>query len=346
MLLTALALVVSMQSANVELVSPAPRQVVQRETSGGTDVDVVVRAPRGIGRLVARSKCVDGTSEEVALARASEDGERATFTAKLRVPAGGWHRLAVTVDGIAGPAEVAVNERFGVGDVFVVAGQSNSTNSGEERIGALDDLVSAFDGKSWTLAQDPMPGVQDGSDGGSPWPVCGRALRELTGVPIAFASCGYGGTSLAQWQKGAGVDANGRRVPLFDGLVARVKEVGRFRAILWHQGESDASQGTSTADYVARFKALKDGVQAATGVDATWIVAQASFCPGFEPARLEPVRAAQAELWKSGLALRGPDTDLLLGSLRHSGDKIHFSKSGLERHGARWAAEIYTQLLR
>lgn len=335
-----------MQSANVELVAPAPRQVIQRGANDAADVAIVVRAPRGIGRLVARCRHADGTHGEATLARASEDGERATFTAALSVPAGGWHRLAVTVDGIAGPAEVAVNERLGVGDVFVVAGQSNSANFGEERFGALDDQVSAFDGASWTLAQDPMPGVQDGSDGGSPWPVCGRALRELTGVPIAFASCGFGGTTLAQWQKGAGVDVEGRRVPLFDGLAARVKALGRVRAILWHQGESDANDGTTTADYVARFKSLKDDLRATTNVDATWVVAHVSYCPWLEPVKLEAVRAAQAELWKSGLALRGPDTDVLLGTLRHSADKIHFSKSGLERHGARWAAEIYAQLLR
>lgn len=344
--LLALALSAAVHLSNVELVSPSPRQVIQREAGGVTDVEVVVRAPRGIGRLVARSTCADGTRGEATLARASEDGDRATFTAALRVPEGGWHRLAITVDGIAGPAEVAVNERFGVGEVFVVAGQSNSANFGEERFGALDDLVSAFDGQSWTLAQDPMPGVQDGSDRGSPWPMCGRTLRELCGVPIAFAACGYGGTTIAQWQKGAGVEVDGRRVPLFDGLAARVKALKRFRAILWHQGESDANDGTTTAEYVARFRSLKDALRTTTGVDATWVVARVSYCPWLEPAKLEPVRAAQAEIWASQLALRGPDTDALLGTLRHSEDKIHFSKSGLERHGARWAAEIYTQLLR
>ena len=61
--------------------------------------------------------------------------------------------------------------------------------------------------------------------------------------------------------------------------------------------------------------------------------------PGDEAS--EDIRAAQAALWKSGLALAGPDSDALKGELRERGGKgVHFSGPGLRRHAAAWAEKI------
>jgi hypothetical protein len=46
----------------------------------------------------------------------------------------------------------------GVGEVFVVAGQSNSANHGAEKQVTKTKRVSAFDGTGWQLADDPQPG--------------------------------------------------------------------------------------------------------------------------------------------------------------------------------------------
>ena len=68
-----------------------------------------------------------------------------------------------------------------------------------------------------------------------------------------------------------------------------------------------------------------------------WFVAQASYhVPGDEAS--PDIRRAQASLWKSGVALQGPDTDALKGSLRESnGQGVHFSREGLHAHAAAWA---------
>jgi hypothetical protein len=53
------------------------------------------------------------------------------------------------------------------------------------------------------------------------------------------------------------------------------------------------------------------------------------------------IRAAQQALWKSGVALEGPDSDAMVGDLReHGGKGVHFSGKGLREHGARWAAIV------
>ncbi len=329
---------------NVKVVTPVERQVFQRTEAGVALVPIEVSAPAGIGNLVASVRPSAGGTT---IASATLEGGRVgradsplgLFKAKLSVPAGGWYRLSVSVDGIAGPVEVAHVERFGVGEVFVVTGQSNSTNSGEEKIPSQDDRVSAFDGRAWTLAADPMPGVQDGSDGGSPWPTCGKALVAAFNVPIAFASRGYGGTSVLDWQKDA-APVRGKKAPLYTGLADCVKALGSIRAILWHQGEADAGAGMSTAEYVAKFSALRDALAKDTGTTAPWVVANVSFVPELEKPKMDPIRAAQQQLWKDKVALQGPDTDDLLGAMRHSQDKIHFSKAGLEAHAKRWSDRI------
>jgi hypothetical protein len=56
---------------------------------------------------------------------------------------------------------------------------------------------------------------------------------------------------------------------------------------------------------------------------------------------MDAIRAAQAEIWSTGLALQGPDTDDLRGPLRHSQDHVHFSRAGLEVHAARWFAHVW-----
>jgi hypothetical protein len=313
----------------------AERQVVQRDAKNGADVLVdgscadapalVVRVLRGGERIAARAAELQDLP-----------GPRARFHASVRVPAGGWYALELA-ETESSPALFTL-ARFGVGEVFVVAGQSNSTNFGEERSEVVDDRVSSYDGEQWRLARDPMTGVQDGSYGGSPWPRFGQLLVQAFDVPVAIASCGYGGTSIRWWQKGHRLQMRADpAIVLFDGLIQRLEAVGRVRAVLWHQGESDAAGALPSAEYVALFTQLKAAVaNELDGQTPQWVVARASYLPGIPEANREAIRAAQTELWTSGVALRGPDTDDMLGELRHSKDHVHFSKAGLEVHATRW----------
>lgn len=322
-------------ASSTDIQSPREFQVFQRGPGNVGRVRVEGTCPdevKGLGALVVLQAGQGPTWH--ALGIDDLPGPTQRFHGVLELPAGGWYSLSVApAQGEAALAEVPF---FGVGEVFVVAGQSNSTNFGEERTSTPDDRVAAFDGTRWWIAADPMPGVQDTSDGGSPWPLCGELLRKSLGVPVAFASCGYGGTSLKQWQRSAHLPSR-----LYDGLLQRVRALGEYRAILWHQGESDAHAGMKTEEYVELFSNLRRHLADDSGREATWIVAHASFVPGLEQGRMDAIRAAQAEIWKLGLALQGPDTDDLRGPMRHSKDHIHFSRAGLEVHAARWFAHVW-----
>jgi len=286
---------------------------------------------------------------------------RIAFVAELPAAAGGWQKLEVRFsrDGIV--LATAAVEHVGVGEVFVVAGQSNSANYGEEKQTTRTKRVAAFDGQKWQLANDPQPSA--GGKGGSFMPPFGDALVDRFDVPIGFIACGIGATSVREWLPKGAVFPNpptieSRVVKLPDGrweskgeafamLVARMKQAGPkgFRAVLWHQGESDANQkdltrtlpGKLYGEYLERV--IRDS-RREIGWDAPWFVAQVSYhVPGDEASA--DIREAQASLWRDGVALQGPDSDALKGDLReHKGQGVHFSAKGLREHAARWADKV------
>lgn len=285
----------------------------------------------------------------------------AAFREEFTLPAGGWYRLEVRV--AQGGRWVATNdvEHVGVGEVFVIAGQSNSANYGEAKNRTLTGLVAAFGGTNWQLAADPEPGA--GGKKGSFMPVFGDAMVAQFHVPVGLVPMGIGSTSVREWLPAGIVFTNpptltGNVVAvapgqwestgkIFQNFCARMKQFGPrgFRAVLWHQGESDGRQakpecslaGGLYYEYLGRV--IEDS-RRETGWAAPWFVAQASYHNPGDPANPE-LRAAQKALWDEGVARPGPDTDTLTGAMREkNGQGIHLSAAGLQAHGHLWAARV------
>jgi hypothetical protein len=339
------------------------------------DYQVIQRTSRDAGTIRVCGKLTELDASRATMeVRINEAGPWRRVTAKitqgrfdgtLDVPAGGWFRLELRamVDGT--PAAEAAVEHVGVGEVFVVAGQSNSANFGETKQATETGRVAAFAANSWQLAADPQPGA--GGKGGSFMPPLGDELVKRFEVPVGFIACGIGATSVREWlPKGTPFPKpptlTGRVQQLSSGqwsskgdafamFVSRMKQAGPrgFRAVLWHQGESDANQKDATRTLPGKAyreyleKLIRDS-RREIGWDAPWFVAQVSYhVPGDEAS--PDIRAAQASLWQDGLALEGPDSDALKGDLRERGGKgVHFSDKGLHAHAAKWAEKIFPWL--
>jgi hypothetical protein len=113
------------------------------------------------------------------------------------VPAGGWYRLEVRALRAGVEVSATVVEHVGVGEVFIVAGQSNAANYGQERQTTRTGLVAAFDGAGWQLANDPQPGAAGTK--GSFMPSFGDAMAERFPVPIGIVATAIGSTSVREW---------------------------------------------------------------------------------------------------------------------------------------------------
>ena len=117
------------------------------------------------------------------------------------------------------------------------------------------------------------------------------------------------------------------------------------RAVLWHQGESDAGQ--ARAGYPAdrqisgkQYREFMEKLVAASRSEAKWDVPWFTAIATYhsaEDAADEEFRARERELWKRGVSLAGPDTDALGPEFR---DGVHFNAKGLTAHGRLWAERV------
>ncbi len=346
-------------ATDLRLSAPLDYQVHQRTTTNGS-ITVAGLAPVPDGaqlEVLLSSNDLESKWRPLATTESGPAGFRGRFEA----PAGGWYRLEVRARRGDETVAHAVVEHVGIGEVFVVTGQSNSANHGDERQQPKSGLVAALASGRWQIAHDPQPGASGSA--GSFLPPFGDAMVERFKVPVGLVAAGVGATSVREWLPrdtrfpnpptltgNVSQLENGEwssKGTLFNGLVQRMKSLGPrgFRAVLWHQGESDANQTDKTRTlagplYEKHLALLIRESRRAIGWDAPWFVAQASYHTPEDPASPE-IRAAQAALWSSGIALQGPDTDALDGAFRDGGGKgVHFSGAGLREHGARWAQKV------
>ncbi len=355
-----------LQAIELELHSPQNYQIIQRES-----------LERGTLRIVGTLD-EDAPHDAFLEVRIREAGEEATWRridsiivgrdvrAFLHVAVGGWKSLDVRIANDDQEIATASVEHVGIGEVFVIAGQSNSANHGERKQQPNSGRVVAWDGSKWQIANDPQPGASGRN--GSFIPAFGDAMVERLNVPIGVVACGIGATSVREWlPKGAtfpnpptlvqrvAQTPSGEWISdgeAFHVLVERMKGLGPrgFRAVLWHQGESDANQrdpsrtlaGALYREYLE--KIIRDS-RREVGWEVPWFVAQASYHgPGDEAS--PDIRAAQASLWKDEIALEGPDSDALKGDLRERGGQgVHFSEKGLRIHGEKWAEKVLPWVL-
>lgn len=328
----------------ITVTTPLEYQVIQRRSRRDGIIRVAGTCQPPCGRIEVKlaGNTMEGLPHATGWLTVRIDPATGSFQIDLVTPAGGWYALHIRA--MAGTKTIAraTVSHIGIGEVFVGAGQSNSTSCGG--LGSTSRLdgptrtrtrrVSTFDGTQWRIADDPQPGAHDAHVGGSFWPAFGDAMAKKYNVPIGVAVTGHAGTSIRQWTPAD---------PLFHWTLARLRQLGPdgFRAMLWHQGETDADISMDTDAYANALAEIITGWRTELNRDFPFFVAQATFIPWPKEKVFPEVRAAQQRLWKRKIALQGPDTDTMRGDLRDCGGKgIHFSKKGLKVHGEAWAEKV------
>lgn len=340
------------QASALKIISPQPWQIFQRHghvpqlahshnpikpargfadvplkfdlPANATHVDIQVIAANDPGKVVVDWVSTPGTIETLK-------------SSLLRVPAGGWYQLQVRARSGDKVLALLDSDPFGVGDVFVVAGQSYATNTNEEKQNVTDTYrrVAAYDlaNQAWQIANDPQP-TSDKSQFGSIWPIVGDMLVASQQVPIGFANVAYGGTSSTQWLP---------ETDLHNKLIAVGQNLQHFRGVLWQQGESDVIGKASTEDYVKRVVQIRQGAEKAWGHSAAWFLAKSTLHPTVYNDSLHEgkIRAGMDVLVNQHGFQPGPDTDLLDDQFRGPvGSRRHFSAAGQRQAAAMWFAVL------
>ncbi|WII73412.1 sialate O-acetylesterase [Bdellovibrio sp. 22V] len=344
------------------------KQVFQRQSSvnlNGSVYDNAVIVPLKFKKASANIRWVTVVVKSPSATLIDRTYSTTDSASELQLPfalrAGGWYLLELTqVDDSQRTMYKSRVSAFGVGDIYLIAGQSNAAQHAEVKTAAKSSLVVMTDPEThtWAQAADPLPyatvtptRMLNGKGQGSNWPELGDYLVQSQGVPVAFLNTAIGGTSVSQWQPGAAPFNSGASIdwvykdyyPYTRLLFAAkylLEKSGGFKMILWHQGEADlyenecepSSLGTcAPVLYTARFMQLKNSLDTDLGMNLKWVVARTTFsrevetpnCIGItqtKPFNSQLLRASQQALWGMNNIYQGPESDDLKEGYRYPGE--------------------------
>ncbi len=242
--------------AAVEISNLADYQVIQRDGDGARLVLRGTVASSGELYLTIRrgGSALPGLSG-IRIADVSIGPWKASLPP---IPAGGPYLVEISLAAGAATLGRVTARQVLVGDLWVLAGQSNMVGRALlEGVEEPDDQVNVLRGdSSWALAREPLHESRTGPAG----PIgaglglsFAKDMVRRTGIPIGLIPCAVGGTSLWQWEPGQ---------KLYTNMLARVRAAGgRVQGLLWYQGEADARTDRLT-EYGDRFRAFVSQLRA------------------------------------------------------------------------------------
>ncbi len=186
---------------------------------------------------------------------------------ELTIPEGGLYRVEARLAPCDMPVEnnrfdwcdlIACANHVGVGDVFIMAGQSNMSGYGKDPAYDPPQLgVHLFDNSGkWVLACHPLNSVpnpafanNDTGSGTSPALAFGKMMQRKLGVPVGLVAAARGGSSLEDWNPAHDDDPY-----LYYALREKIAEIGTFKGMIWYQGCNDAGNFEEASIYLKKFK--------------------------------------------------------------------------------------------
>ncbi len=282
------------------------------------------------------------------------DGEHWEITFP-HVPAGGLYRIETYMeyegwDGLSCTRGDMVHH-IGVGDIFVIAGQSNAGGRSKNPVEDEPELgVHVLrPSAKWDLATHPLGETTDAvhvghyenhNPGHSPWLHFAKLLKKKLGCPIGLVPCAYGGAPLRWWNP----QENGA---LLANMLEMLKDYDIHpKAVLWVQGEAEGYEN-SAETYLERFSSfVAQTREALKQPDLPFLTVQINRCMEPSDERLDRqwgmVREAQRQAMHS---LRHvtvvPSTDLSLYDFIHDASEANLVIG--ERCARAALAECYQQ---
>ncbi|WP_373511340.1 sialate O-acetylesterase [Persicitalea sp.] len=255
---------------------------------------------------------------------------------------GGWYQLDVR--GIRDGSQVALStvDRVGIGEVFLVAGQSNATGGDGLPNGpsATDDRVSSINFQNlnpnnntiqpYSNVQLPCPEfvhlddfVKTAPFGNYAWcwGIFGDLIAQRLNVPVLIFNAGWSGTSMYNWVET--IDPNFTTYGIFGNVYPAGMPFGHlrlalnnyiaqqgYRAVLWHHGENDNFTENNRENYRNGLRSIINASRSLSGKpNLAWVVARVSRMTKDGTSRIwQPVIDAQNDV----IGLNGNDPNLVL----------------------------------
>lgn len=201
----------------------------------------------------------------------------------LTLPAGGPYRIETgletkgTAPGVQWVFRGDTRLHIGVGDIFIIGGQSNSAGYGKDTAFDPPEIgVHLYRNRHiWDLATHPMNESAFGADarnaemgvsGTSPYLSFGKNFRKFSRYPVGLVATAMGGQAMKRWNTDGG--------KLYVNMIEQAKACGGdFAGVLWYQGCSDTDEKNADS-YKEKFYSMIKGFRKELGYDIPFFTFQ------------------------------------------------------------------------
>ncbi|MCF0049469.1 T9SS type A sorting domain-containing protein [Dyadobacter sp. LJ53] len=348
-----ISLISSAAFSQIRITSPTFQAVYQQNVQGQREITVSGTFTVPMDKVEVRAvPVVQGQGFETPWGPLQEAPKGGVFKGNITLMKG-WYSLEVR--GLSDGKVVGrdILSRLGVGEVFIIAGQSNAQGlRAYPGPSAQDDRVmyiSNYNNDDRDLLTDPLPPAFNkiSQDLGimSPrgqsawcWGLLGDLLAAKLNAPILFINTAWEGTSIENWASSAkGLKTQNKyggfvyppQMPYANLRIAARNYGNQYgvRAILWMQGETDALYNTPTASYREDLQFVMNRLGSETGDKRiTWVIARTSrtsagsnIASSINPAIIAAQNAVLDTQFNP--TYPGPETDPLVPN---RGDGTHF----------------------
>lgn len=339
--------------AQISINYPLNRCVFQRDKNNNATVYVAGHFSEAVDKIEVQFKPLNG-------------GHQSDWLTVQERPSGGYYRGSVTwsagwyeleVRGKRGDQVVGHStlSRIGIGEVFLVAGQSNAQgylNFGAP--GSGDDRVNGINYYNINDPNDRLPypefsAITENSfispRGNSAW--CwgrlGAILAQRLNVPVLFYNVGWYSSAAKNWRE----SINGMTYSVHSGepflpygmpygnirlAIQNYVAMTGVRAVLWLQGEAEGVFNNNADQYFNDLSAVINQTRNESGKNLSWVISRTSYgnlTGVYQPA----IDGQNRVLNEVHNTFRGPNTDEIQ---MPRPDGLHFSGQGLSDLAEGW----------
>lgn len=341
--------------AEITITHPQERTIYQRDNHNSAKIVIGGNFTDNIDRIEAQLRAINNTGFDSDWITIQQQPSGGYYQGTIEW-FGGWYELEIRgwyQGNYVGSAHLS---RVGIGEVFIIAGQSNAQgfygygaiNPDDDRVNCVNEFNVSMNYNE--LAQPRFSKMETNSTIGPRgqsawyWGQMGKLLCQRLNVPVLFYNAGWEGTSSINWKESTTGNTKSHyinawyedRMP-YGNLLAIFNSylsVTGARGVLWHQGEADARFNTSTANYVANLQAVINKSRQDAGHNLSWVIARASY-DEFQGGVSKRIIDAQNRVINTvSNVFAGPNTDAIQLNRR---DGVHFFDDGHYAVAQSWA---------
>jgi hypothetical protein len=366
-------------NAQIVVTSPVNNQVFQRNSAGIATIPLTSYIYTPYTRIEVDLIPIEGNTHipKQWVFEASET-ERGFLTAALKAETG-WYRLTLRGFTTYGIVDTTIVNRIGIGEVFLVAGNSNAMGlPGLGAKNASDQVVSynavnkILNRDNITVAPNEPPGLPQFSPLSNEnfifptgetswyWGELGDMINKRLNTPVLFLNAAWAAANSENYRDAAsGKDAFnlyvGKHWPNrqpYSNIVNTIRYFNSMlgmRAVLWSHGENDAQLGFKEEDYFNNIRTLIANSRKDSGYNIPWMIAGNSASNTIKDPYL-PVTRAQKRLAEidNFNTFHGPDLDTIQIPRPSSGhfENVTGGIQGLTQAASAWNRSLSDSLFR